>query len=112
VPDPDKLLEQISPKLFDEWAAYCMIEPFGEDWRQTAEICATQLNSVGGGKVSGGLFTAKDMPFMPREQTDETEEIANEKIAETMHAEQWRAFSARQQARTGQTHEAGLAVPH
>lgn len=67
--------------------AYSLVEPFGEDWRQTAELCATQLNCMGG-KKSGGAFRASDMHFMPRLETPE-------ELAAVEEARAWRAYGNR-----------------
>lgn len=79
----------MSPKLFDEWMAYSQLEPFGDEWRQTAELCATSLNAAGG-KTGGRPFMAADMHWMPQLPAEEAEAhtAARESAA-------WRAYALR-----------------
>jgi len=81
------MLAGMSPQLFDEWIAYAGIEPFGESWRQTAEVCATTLNAQGG-KRGGQPFLASEMHFMPQEPVDPEEVARREATA-------WRAYANR-----------------
>lgn len=82
---PDLLLEKLTPVQFDEWMAYSLVEPFGEEWRQTGEQCAATLNAQGG-KKGGGLFTAYDFGFLPKEPVSE-EDVA------ALEAARWKAWA-------------------
>jgi hypothetical protein len=43
--DVDQMLEELSPEQFDEWMGFYLVEPFGEQWRQTALIAAESRNA-------------------------------------------------------------------
>lgn len=42
--DVDGLAERIPYALLQEWRAYHLIEPFGDDWQQTGTIAAAAMN--------------------------------------------------------------------
>lgn len=45
-----------------EWRAFYVVEPFGEEWRQTGEVAA-MIGNAAGGKRNGGSFSFRD--FLP-----------------------------------------------
>ncbi len=45
------MLDAMTPEQMDEWIAYSLIEPFGDEWRQTATVVA-ELNNVHAGRES------------------------------------------------------------
>lgn len=55
----EELSERMSAAEFSWWQAFYQLEPFGEEWRQTATICARVGNSAGG-KGKGVPFTIWD----------------------------------------------------
>jgi hypothetical protein len=87
------MLEQITPRKFDEWMAYCQVEPFGEEWYQTGLTNATLCN-VMGKKKGGGVF--KPQEFMPRVVKRRSEEEQQQ-----LHLQQWQMYVARAQAGSG-----------
>ncbi len=61
---------------FRKWMGFYLLEPFGDEWRQTGKLCASVSNSFGG-KEGGGKF--KESDFMPTE-------MAREQSSEEMEA--------------------------
>lgn len=45
--DVDAMLDDIEPWQFDEWQALYRLEPWGDDWVQTARLIAAIENSAG-----------------------------------------------------------------
>lgn len=59
------MLAQMSAAELAEWLAFYRIEPFGEPWRQTGEVCA-MIGNANGGKRGGGKFSFHDfLPIRP-----------------------------------------------
>lgn len=52
------MLDEMTPEAMDEWIAFAMVEPFGDQWRQTATIAAQVNNSAAASKNS--LVTPDD----------------------------------------------------
>ena len=86
------MLEDMTPRQLDEWAAFYDVEPFGESWRQNSYICAMIGNSFGG-KKGGGTFQPQD--FMPIPIPDEDQE--ENKIAADLKA--WQEAAERKKRR-------------
>ena len=42
------MLEEMRPGLLDEWIAYYMVEPFGDDWEQAGTVAAAAANAMRG----------------------------------------------------------------
>lgn len=40
------MLAEMEPKTFDEWCEYFLLEPWGEEWRQTGTIAAAIANKI------------------------------------------------------------------
>jgi len=59
-PHPDFLTHILTPEQVDEWWAYYVTEPFGDDWERTAMLCAITANTSGATRKS---LKVKD--FMP-----------------------------------------------
>lgn len=55
------MLADISPEQFNEWIAMYRLEPWGDDWTQTATIAAAMHNAAGNRAVS-------PVDFVPGEQ--------------------------------------------
>lgn len=47
-PNVDEMLGVMTARQFAEWQAYYACEPFGMDWEQTANLCATVVAAAGG----------------------------------------------------------------
>lgn len=61
--------ERIDALEFAEWMAFWSLEPFGDEWRQIARLCAATLQvwAKKGKTIREDAF----MPCPPRRQTDE-----------------------------------------
>jgi len=65
----ERLLDEMSAAELAEWQAFYRVEPFGEAWQQTGQICA-MIGNAAGGKRGGGKFAARDFwPVRPLIQT-------------------------------------------
>lgn len=67
--DVDAMLDELSPQKFDEWIAYYLLEPFGDQWRQSGSIAAMVHNAAmfqlaGGDPPEESLLT--DEEFIPK----------------------------------------------
>lgn len=61
----ENLLDGMTAAEFTDWQAFYRVEPFGDEWRQTGEICA-MVGNAAGGKRNGGSFTPRDfLPIKP-----------------------------------------------
>ncbi len=71
-----------------EWRAYYELEPFGEDWKQTAYLCSLIGNSAGG-KRNGKAFTPDDfLPTKPQSRSGPVSGSAIRNGARRMSGEQ------------------------
>lgn len=48
----DAMLAEIGPEQFNEWIAYHQLEPWGDEWVQTATVASAVHNAAGNSKVS------------------------------------------------------------
>lgn len=61
----EAMLGQMSASELSEWLAFYRVEPFGEPWRATGEVCA-MIGNANGGKRGGGKFSFHDfLPIRP-----------------------------------------------
>ncbi|HEY1603848.1 MAG TPA: hypothetical protein VGG64_29875 [Pirellulales bacterium] len=76
-------MRSIPARELDEEYAYYLVEPYGEEWRQTGEICATVVNAAGA--YEREPLEAED--FLPvrlpkrRQSIDEQETIFDAAVA-------------------------------
>ncbi len=61
-------MRRMSAVEFRKHQAFYLIEPYGEEWRQTAELKAQFANAFGG-KQGGGQFKWQEMMPVPYRQT-------------------------------------------
>lgn len=40
------MLDEMTPRQMDEWIAFGVLEPFGDDWRRSGTVAAEINNSV------------------------------------------------------------------
>ena len=52
--DVDALAASMPLPLYQEWVAFYMLEPFGDEWRRTARLTSL-MAAVAGAKVEGEL---------------------------------------------------------
>jgi hypothetical protein len=52
--DVDGMAAQMPVGLFQEWMAFYMLEPFGDEWRRTGRLTAL-MAAAAGAKVDGEL---------------------------------------------------------
>lgn len=81
------MLDEMTPRQFDEWIAYFELEAWGDDHRQNAMLMATVMNSQGG-KKGGKPFTADD--FLPQVVRRRDPEKEKRKLLE--HLKAWVAM--------------------
>ena len=48
----DAMLADITPEQFNEWIAYHQLEPWGDEWVQTATIASAAHNAAGNSHLS------------------------------------------------------------
>lgn len=56
-----QLLASMDSREFSEWMAFWLLEPFGEEWKQTAKVCS----SMTGGELD------KHIPYPKPPQSDD-----------------------------------------
>ncbi len=69
------MLDELTPEQFNEWWAMYLIEPWGDDWKQTGAICETAYNmglvtsrAFGGGRIEKSDLRKAD-DYIPRLRT-------------------------------------------
>jgi hypothetical protein len=73
----EELLASISSAELTEQYAFYILEPYGQEWLQTAQQCAMAGNAAGG-KKGGGKFNTDDfMPTKPPKRKQSPSEILN-----------------------------------
>ena len=71
----DQLVRSMSVDEFAEWQAFYQLEPFGEDWRQTAYVC-TMIGNGNGGRGVGRPYRPRDfLPVHPPSRQQSPEEM-------------------------------------
>lgn len=60
------MLDEMTPEQFNEWMAYYTLEPFGDEWEQSAMVCATVFNT----QVTKKHNLAKIEDYMPQFEVD------------------------------------------
>lgn len=63
---------------FREWMGFYLLEPFGDEWRQTARTCQV-AGSAFGGKL-------KESDFMPTEMSKDTGEQSSDEMEQLLRA--------------------------
>jgi hypothetical protein len=94
--DVDSLLEEMTPEQFNQWWAYCRLEPWGYDYERSALIAAMIHNCLlmfmaaqAGREISEEeLISPGDlMPFSKRRRR--RERILSDEEAERLAAERY-----------------------
>lgn len=52
--DVDTLASEMTMDAFQEWLAFYMVEPYGDEWRRTARLASVMV-AAAGAKVDGDL---------------------------------------------------------
>jgi hypothetical protein len=70
----DAMLAETTPEQLNEWIAYHQLEPWGDEWVQTATIASAIHNAQGNSSVS-------PLDFIPG-QTERSEGLSDEELHE------------------------------
>jgi len=67
IDDPEAWLDRIDQRTFDIWEAYYQIEPFGDEWNQTASMLSmiSGLQSLTAASYGEKMKVVEPLDFMP-----------------------------------------------
>lgn len=69
-----RCMEEVDGEEFTRWQAYWKVEPFGQEWQQTALICLVMASAWS--KKGSGEWKLEDfLPIKPEKERQTSEQI-------------------------------------